>query len=225
MTKLARCYAPFPCFSETFDIFNWWLLWKNCCNEIIQQKLFEICRFWTFVEFPLTIWFNDVFLSGNETWEQTIPIIMDGHLYGAFLLKALHNHWLYEVYNTFTTFNNSHTHSHTLTNTLAALQGANLLIRSDTALFIQSTPKYFYTQPFTHTHTNGTAIGSNTRFSILPSTSSRSRGLNHRPQWTTNSTSWVLIYAIVNVLITLLKGIYLVKSVLLALLDCNEIGE
>lgn len=155
MKKLARFYAPFPCFSEAFDIFNWWLLWKNCCNEIIEQKHFEIWRFWTFVEFPLTIWFNYVFLSGNETWEQTITIIMDGHLCGAFLLKALHIHWLYKVYNTCTTFNTSHTHTHihALMNTLAALQGANLLIRSDTALSIQSTPQNFYTQPFTHTHT------------------------------------------------------------------------
>lgn len=47
----------------------------------------------------------------------------------------------------------THTHIHALMNTLAALQGANLLIRSDTALSIQSTPQYFYTQPFTHTHT------------------------------------------------------------------------
>lgn len=170
MKKLARFYAPFPCFSEAFDIFNWWLLWKNCCNEIIEQKHFEIWRFWTFVEFPLTIWFNYVFLSGNETWEQTITIIMDGHLCGAFLLKALHIHWLYKVYNTCTTVNTSHTHTHSCIDEyigcLARRQPAYQEWYS--TLYPKHPTKFLYTAIHTHSHTNGTATGSNTWFSILP---------------------------------------------------------
>jgi len=34
------------------------------------------------------------------------------------------------------------------------MQGANLLIRSDAALPVQSATQYFYAHPFTHTHTH-----------------------------------------------------------------------
>lgn len=54
-------------------------------------------------------------------------------------------------------------HSKCFTRADAAMFCANLLIRSDTGLPIQSALQYFYAQPFTHshTHTNGTDTGKN----------------------------------------------------------------
>lgn len=49
------------------------------------------------------------------------------------------------------TFTHSHAHIHAVM-AEAAMQGTDLLIRSDAAPFIPSPPLYFYTQPFAHTH-------------------------------------------------------------------------
>lgn len=57
-----------------------------------------------------------------------------------------------------------HTHVHAL---IAAMQGADMLIRSDTALPIQQPTVFLSPAIHTHSRTDGTAIGSNLGFSVL----------------------------------------------------------
>lgn len=68
----------------------------------------------------------------------------------------------------------------------AAMQGANLVIRSDTELSIQSALRFSYAQP--HILTEGAIWGSASRPRTLQYAGQMSRGSNHRPSdlWMTS---------------------------------------